>query len=214
MQRKIHQFANGVKVYDDHLTPVQKERYKKANVHEAEEEDLFIRLVKAIPEGGCFVDIGAAFGYYAILAKLLVRDLTVYAIEPLERHRLFLSEDFLLNELSVFDFIVLENSIASSNGMRLFVDAAYRSHILHGGERVKHSIKALAKKVSLKHGVAGPESRSSVVSIKTVTLDWLIEQNPRLVDLVQIDVQGLEDEVLRMKEERRLLSIKLVRPMD
>jgi hypothetical protein len=32
----------GVKVYDDHLTPVQKERYKKANVHEAEEEDLFI----------------------------------------------------------------------------------------------------------------------------------------------------------------------------
>jgi hypothetical protein len=81
--------------------------------------------------------------------------------------------------------------------MRLFVDAAYRSHILHGGERVKHSIKALAKTVFLKHGVAGPESRSSVVSIKTVTLDWLIEQTARLVDLVQIDVQGLEDEVLR-----------------
>jgi FkbM family methyltransferase len=197
MQRKIHQFANGLKVYEDHLTPVQIERYKKVNVHEAEEEDLFIRLVKTIPEDGCFVDIGAAFGYYPILAKLLVRGLTVYAIEPLERHRLFLSENSLLNELSVTDFIVLENGIASSNGMRLFADVGYRSHILHSGERVKHSIKALKEKVFLKDSVAGPENRSSVVTIKTVTLDWLIEQTARLVDLVQIDVQGLEDEVLR-----------------
>jgi FkbM family methyltransferase len=197
IQRKIHQFANGLKVYDDHLTPVQRERYKKANVHEAEEEDLFIRLVKAIPEDGCFVDVGVGFGYYAILAKLLVRGLTVYAIEPLERHRLFLAANCLLNGLSVTDFIVLENGIASSNGMRLFAETGYTSHVLHGGERVKHLIKALERKVFLKDGVAGPENRSSVVAIKTVTLTWLREQTARLVDLVKIDVQGLEDEVLR-----------------
>jgi FkbM family methyltransferase len=197
MQKTIHQFANGLKVYDDHLTPIQRERYKKANVHEPVEEDLFIRLVKAIPQDGCFVDIGAGFGYYAILAKLLVRGLTVYAIEPLERHRLFLAENCLLNELSVTDFIVLENGIALSNGMRLFAEAGYSSHVLHGRGRLKYLIKALKRKVFFKDGVAGPENRSSVVAIKTVTLDWLIEQTARLVDLVQMDVQGLEDEVLR-----------------
>jgi len=62
---------------------------------------------------------------------------------------------------------------------------------------VKHSIKALERKVFLKDGAAGAENGSSVVTIKTVTLDWLIEQTGRLVDLVKIDVQGLEDEVLR-----------------
>ena len=33
MKRNVHVFDNGVKVYDDHLTPIQRDRYKQRNVH-------------------------------------------------------------------------------------------------------------------------------------------------------------------------------------
>ena len=69
MNRKVHEFDNGVRVFDDHLMPAQRERYRKRNVHEADEEDLFIEVVSALPDDGCFVNIGTAIGYYAILAR-------------------------------------------------------------------------------------------------------------------------------------------------
>ena len=39
--KKEHLFDNGVKVFDYQLLPIQRERYKKRNVHEEDEEDLF-----------------------------------------------------------------------------------------------------------------------------------------------------------------------------
>ena len=47
MPRAIHSFDNGVRVCDDHLLDEQRERYRKRNVHEAEEEDIFVDLVRA-----------------------------------------------------------------------------------------------------------------------------------------------------------------------
>ncbi len=64
MERAIHTFDNGVRVYDDHLLDEQRERYRKHNVHEAEEENIFVDLIHRIPANGCFVDVGAAIGYY------------------------------------------------------------------------------------------------------------------------------------------------------
>ena len=126
-QRKIHQFSNGVKVYDDHLIPVQRERYNRLNVHEAEEEQIFIDLIHAIPAEGCFVNIGAAIGYYPLLAKLLAPTLSIYAIEPLQRHRKFFDENIILNGFSPADFIIYKEPIASSDGTAMFVDNGYGS---------------------------------------------------------------------------------------
>lgn len=74
MKRVIHVFDNGVKVYDDHLLAVQRQRCRKRNIHEADEEDIFAAIVRSLPADGCLVNIGAAIGYYAILAKRLVAD--------------------------------------------------------------------------------------------------------------------------------------------
>ena len=84
MSRKIHKFDNNVRVYDDHLMPVQRQRYMIRNVHEADEEDLFIKIISSIPENGYFVNIGTAIGYYAILAKKLSPRLNIQAVEPLQ----------------------------------------------------------------------------------------------------------------------------------
>ena len=62
MTRKIHKFDNGVRVYDDHLMPAQRQRYKIRNVHEADEEDLFIKIISSLPDDGTFVNIGTAIG--------------------------------------------------------------------------------------------------------------------------------------------------------
>ena len=93
MPRQVHVFDNGVKIYDDHLIPPKRARYRQRNVHEADEEDIFVTLIRALPADGCFVNVGAAIGYYAVLARRLAPGLTIYLVEPLWRHRKFLAED-------------------------------------------------------------------------------------------------------------------------
>lgn len=199
-QRRIHQFSNGLKVYDDHLIPVQRERYKRLNVHEAEEEEIFIHLIQAIPAEGCFVNIGAAIGYYPLLAKLLVPTLTTYAIEPLQRHRKFFDENVILNGFSPADFIIYKEAIASSEGMAMFVDNGYGSKVIVANkqnDRLSSSIKSLLKTLLVQSGIRKRGKASKPVPVKTITLDSLVSRISRPVDLVQMDVQGLEADVLQ-----------------
>ena len=46
MARAIHTFDNGVRVFEDQLWEGQRARYQKRNVHEAEEEDIFVDLIR------------------------------------------------------------------------------------------------------------------------------------------------------------------------
>src|SRR5712691_2479582 len=124
-QRAIHTFENGVRVYDDHLLAEQRARYRKRNVHEAEEEDIFVDLIRRLPADGCFVDVGAAIGYYLFLARKLSPRLTIHAVEPLERHRAFLRENAVLNGLTTEDFILHPEGLTSSEGSESFFDRGY-----------------------------------------------------------------------------------------
>ena len=97
MKRNIHVFDNGIKVYDDHVSPTQRNRYKLNNLHEAEEEDIFIQILESIPQDGCYINIGSAIGYYSLLAKKLIPGLTIHAIEPLAKYREYFIENIALN---------------------------------------------------------------------------------------------------------------------
>jgi FkbM family methyltransferase len=175
MERKIHVFDNGVRVYDDHLIPVQRERYRRRNVHEAEEEDVFVALVRALPPGGCFLDVGCAIGYYPLLAKRLAPGLVVHAVEPLARHRAWFVENIGLNGLRADDFTIHAEGVAASAGEAQLVDDGYGSAILPG---------------------AAAADGGRAHAITTTTLDALVERIGRRVDLCQMDVQGLERAVL------------------
>jgi FkbM family methyltransferase len=176
MERKVHVFDNGVRVYDDHLIPVQRERYRRRNVHEAEEEDVFVALVRALPPAACFLDVGCAIGYYPILAKRLAPGLIVHAVEPLARHRAWFVENVALNGLRADDFTIHAEGIAASAGEGQLVDDGYGSMIRPDG--------------------AAAADGGRVHAITTTTLDALVERIGRRVDLCQMDVQGLEREVL------------------
>lgn len=197
MERPVHLFDNGIRVYDDHLITVQRERYRVRNVHEAEEEDIFARIVRAIPRDGCFVNIGAAIGYYVLLAKRLSPTLEVHAVEPLVRHRTFLAENLALNGIAPEAVTVHPQGISGITGVAQLKDRGYSSSIQRAaGARtgIARAVVGLAERVISRTGVLRPPAAET---IQTITLDALCETVGRGIDLCQMDVQGLELDVLK-----------------
>ncbi|MGB8343067.1 MAG: FkbM family methyltransferase [Chthoniobacterales bacterium] len=195
MERAIHTFDNGVRVYEDQLLDEQRERYRKRNVHEAEEEEIFVELIRRLPADGCFVDVGAAIGYYLILARQLAPYLTIHGVEPLERHRSFLRENLLLNGLTIDDCVIHPEGLTSSAGSQTFMDRGYSSRLAAGGEKKKVSLSARWKQFLESIGLRKP--KNVVLTIPTITLDTFVGRLGRTIDLLQMDVQGLEVEVLK-----------------
>jgi FkbM family methyltransferase len=197
MERAIHTFDNDVRVYDDHLLDEQRARYRKRNVHEAEEEDIFVDLIRRIPANGCFVDVGAAIGYYLLLARKLAPSLMIHAVEPLARHRVFLQENAALNGLPSDDFIVHFEGITSSEGSETFMDRGFGSRLPRNEIDRQVSLSTRWKRFLERMGLREPKSGSQLSTIPTITLDLLVRRIDRPVDLLQMDVQGLEVEVLK-----------------
>lgn len=203
MSRKIHEFDNNVRVYDDHLMPVQRQRYMIRNVHEADEEDLFIKIISSIPENGCFVNIGTAIGYYAILAKKLSPRLNIHAVEPLQSFRSCFNENLLLNELTEVDFVIHPCAVGATNGRVSFLEKGYESQLLVNShdqkvthqlaKKMKNQIKSVLGSLGVKRYAAGSGRKSET---DTLTLEALVNQVGQQVDLVSMDVQGLELDIL------------------
>jgi len=203
MTRKIHEFDNSVRVYDDHLMPAQRQRYKIRNVHEADEEDLFVKIISSVPDNGCFVNIGTAIGYYAILAKKLSPQLHVHAVEPLQTFRACLSENILLNDLTVEDFIIHPCAVGAMDGRVSFLEKGYESQLLvkkndegvihRSALKIKNIIKALLGSAGVKRYAAGSGTKSETDS---VTLETLFKQLDQIIDVMSMDVQGLELDIL------------------
>lgn len=207
MTRKIHQFDNSIRVYDDHLMPAQRQRYKIRNVHEADEEDLFIRIISSVPENGCFVNIGAAIGYYAILAKKLSPQLYVHAVEPLQTFRACLNENILLNGLSEKYFIIHPCAVGATDGRVSFLEKGYESQLLvkrdnesvfhRFATNIKSHVKTVLGSLGVKRFAAGSGRKSETDS---VTLETLYKQVGQQVDVMSMDVQGLELDILSSGE--------------
>ena len=192
--RVIHEFDNGVKVYEDQLLATQKERYAKRNVHEAEEEDLFIKLIQTLPVSACYVNVGSAIGYYVLLAKLLSPELTIHAVEPLGRHLNFFRENIELNGFREEDFHIHTIGIGRLKGEMLFVDRGYASRLVYtNGKGLGTFFRHLFQRPDDK---SIPQNDESTVKINTITLDHLSESISKPIDLLQMDVQCLEADVL------------------
>lgn len=200
MSRKIHVFENGVRVYQDQLVPSQRERIQKRNVHEAEEEDFFIKLIQSVSPSACYVNVGSAIGYYPLLAKKISPNLTIHAVEPLDRHREYFLENIRLNDNDPLDFIIHTCGISSIEGFESFVDQGYGSLLLRGKTSKtgrNYSIETFLDPIFSRIGLKGLKKRSTkIINIKTITLDHLMNIIDQSVDLLQMDVQGLEVDVL------------------
>ena len=195
MARAIHTFDNGVRVYEDQLLDEQRARYEKRNVHEAEEEEIFVDLIQRLPPDGYFVDVGAAIGYYLILARKLSPRLTIHGVEPLERHRHLLNENLLLNGLTSDDFVIHPEGLTSFAGSQTFMDRGYSSRL--ASDDVKKGVTLSARWKRFLEAIGLRRRKNEILTIPTITLDAFVRRVGRPIDLLQMDVQGLEVEVLK-----------------
>src|SRR4051812_3662934 len=186
MARAVHTFDNGVRVFEDQLWEGQRARYRKRNVHEADEEDIFVDLIRRIPPNGCYVDVGAAIGYYLILARKLAPHLEIHGVEPLERHWQLLRENLTLNDLLADDFKIHPEALTSSEGTEVFMDRGYSSRLAPTGEKKHLSLSARWKRFLESIGLRKP--KNITLTIPTITVDTFVKRIGRPIDLLQMDV--------------------------
>ena len=192
--KKEHLFDNGVKVFDYQLLPIQRERYKKRNVHEEDEEDLFIDIIKGLKKEALYVSIGTAIGYYPLLAKKINPDIQIHCFEPLPIHLSFLKENIELNDFRQKDFLIHDIAVSTNFGEVTFANESYGSSITTASSKVStvNSVKNIIKKIVGKT----PYTPTIIVqSIPMINLFALLKTNT--IDFVQMDIQGHEHPVLQ-----------------
>lgn len=198
MMRKAHQFDNGVKVYDDQLLEVQRERYQSCNVHEEDEEEVFVSCIRGLPGGAVYVNVGTAVGYYPLLARSLRDDLRVHCFEPLPRHLKYLRENIALNGYREEWFHIHPLAVSTEAGKARFVDNSYGSSLSSGsgspGKKDKSGVR-IAKEALL--GLMGNAVRGREITVSSISLAGIFEEiGSDTVDFLQMDIQGFEEPVL------------------
>lgn len=171
----FHLFDNGVKLYRKHLLDVQVDRYAVENLHEPFEEKFFRQILDSL-KGESDVriaDVGGGVGYYSILSKLVIPNATVYCFEPLADHAEAIEANLALNSVREGVNIIREG-VSDTIGSSRFLE-------LHYGSRL----------------MSDDEADTSTPSVPTTTLAKLVSEASGPLDLVKVDVQGLELSVLK-----------------
>lgn len=189
----IHTFDNGVQIFDAQITPQQRERYARCNVHEEDEEELFLEAVERIGENGVFASVGTALGYYPLLAKRKQPDLRVICFEPLPRFRGYIEDNLRLNGLSPENVEIHPVGVSSEKGTAKIRDCGFGTSLDQraGGSPLLRKVKDLIRPLIGKRAIgAAFEIRTILLSDigKVAGVDHL--------NLVQMDIQGLEGPVL------------------
>ncbi len=144
------------------------------------EEDVGKILSDTLREGSVFVDIGANIGYFSILASQMVGNTgKVLSFEPLEACRAQLEESMLMNKfqnIQVFPYAC--GSVESSSTIYI-----RRRNI--GGSSLFANL-----------GKGKPAPVDATQTVKVVKLDDKLKGEKK-IDMIKIDVEGLEFEVLR-----------------
>ncbi|MGC1275765.1 MAG: FkbM family methyltransferase [Planctomycetaceae bacterium] len=194
----VHTFDNGIKVHHRHLIPVQVDRYAQGvNLHEPEEERLFLGLIAESDPSGTFLDVGAAVGYYGILAKRSAPSLKIHAFEPYARHRQFLLENLQLNGLDSSAVVLHAEAVGAARGRSDFKIEHYGSTLVSGNPRAGGTLRERFKKLRSRWRLrAAPERDGETIEVSVTTLDEFTRRNGP-AELVKVDVQGFEIDVLR-----------------
>ena len=196
MELSIYEFDNGVKVFDHHLLELQRQRYQQGeNLHEPVEEGLFVPIVKHLAPGGHYVNLGAAIGYYPLLIKKIRPDVIIHAYEPLPSMQACFRENIGLNGWPLSAFHIFDEAIAAQNGYGWMYDHNYGSHVVLRQMKRKPFMVRFLKILSSRLG-----RKPNILQVKTLTLDRVIERVEGSVDLLQMDIQGLEQIALQSGE--------------
>ena len=192
--KKTHKFDNGIRVFDDQLLDIQRERYERKNVHEEDEEEVFVSQINSLPRGAVYANIGTAIGYYPLLAKKLRSDLKIHCFEPLPRHLEYFYKNIELNGFKEQDFTIHAVAISLKTGKSTFKDNSYGS-ALSSEKKLKPSLIRCVKDII--NTIMGKPVKGKSITVRTLKLSEIFEliQSDN-IDFLQMDIQGFEEPVL------------------
>jgi FkbM family methyltransferase len=185
-----------MKLYNNNLTTISILFWRGFRSYEG----FTIQLWKQFSQESTYIfDIGANVGLYGIISKTIANNSKVFFVEPLERNLLLIKKNISLNgmNLDVFPFALADKESTST-----FYDM--KSH--------DNTIGSLKKDFVKKHK---HHKEIIPIKVKVTTLDNLIKKNKiPAVDLMKIDVEGLDYEVLKgaynaIKTYRPLIIIEI-----
>lgn len=135
-------------------------------------------IAASLHQGGCYVDVGANVGLHAVYAAGLAgSEGRVYAIEPNKHVYYLLKQNMDIN--GFFDRARLYN-LAVSDGPGIGKMYIYQGHA--GGSGLSKEELYMA------------DCEEQTVSMDT--LDHILEEEPKNIDVLKIDVEGFEVNVI------------------
>ena len=154
---------------------------------------MFISAVHRLPGGGCFVSVGTAIGYYAVLAKKLRPDLEIHCFDPLPYHLECLKENIHLNGFQESSFHIHQAAVSDRIGTVRFLENSFASSIDNStiAQRIIRRMRYLFSGNNLN------QSLNHSFQVHSVTLSgvfWMLAR--KKIGLLQMDIQGHELNVL------------------
>jgi len=148
------------------------------SIYKCREPDHLYILSNILKEGNCVLDIGSNIGYYILKeAEILRRKGNIFACEPDARNIDYLKRNLSLNKLN--DIVeVFEIAISDTNcEQEFFICEA-------------SNLSSLSKSSMEREYV-------SKQKVKVVSLDTILKQIGKTVDLIRMDIEGHELAVFR-----------------
>jgi FkbM family methyltransferase len=164
--------VQGIKMYVDTKDTGVAPFLLQWGVYEKEETNLFKKLVK---KGMTVVDVGANIGYYTLLAaRLTGDDGRVFAFEPDPQNFALLSKNVALNGCE--NVVAVQKAISNeSERAKLFLDKTNLG---------AHSLSEANVQID------------NTITVDVTSLDDFFKNSNCKIDVIKMDVQGLEVKVL------------------
>ncbi|WP_162798148.1 FkbM family methyltransferase [Sulfitobacter sp. JL08] len=200
----VHTFANGIRVPQDALLSVQRDRYEtlgSGNVHEPEEEAWFQTILEQTGDTGTYVDVGAAIGYYVALVLRSKLEWKVISLEPNPDMRVFLSQTLDLNSIDRAKVYVIPKALYDKDGSAPFRLQSFGSAILENSSRENGHFDFLKRALMTIVRPLGKQNEGEVLNVPTLSFRALAREAGGPIDLLKMDIQGGERTVVPAAEE-------------
>tara|TARA_B100000902_G_scaffold56541_1_gene63326 strand:- start:311 stop:1021 length:711 start_codon:yes stop_codon:yes gene_type:complete len=172
---RIFRFDNSIIVPRRWISRRQLKRYKSNTLgilHEPEEEGPFLKALDSLTDSGAYINIGAAWGYYSLLAKKTRPEIDVFAVEAHPKMCSRIMEGSMIN--GVTGISVFNSAVVGKDGLS------------DGPMKIKFGFGASVKSVN------SPDEADSMV-VKLVDMARILESVPNSELMVSMDVQGSEE---------------------
>ena len=139
-------------------------------------EKFSVQIVKQLLNnniGGCFVDIGAHYGYYSLIANQVINNNKIISIEPVKENFIILQKNFELNNIKNSNLICAAASDIDGTSNFVISEASDSS------------------------GFSGnPQAKNlKTIKIETISVAKLLKNEK--INLIKIDVEGHEIPIIK-----------------